>query len=414
MVSRLAKWSFLLLVFSLPFFRPLNFTIAGTRVPATDIIFVVTALLTAIAILRGELRLRYDRAFIGVVIYGAVLAVTAFFPEASVFKLIGEYYLFALCFLTFLHCGDIDFQQQVVITWVTATVLSCAFSLVGIAMFYAGWTTQEENYFLSHVGSLPAGNYPRVQSLFANPNMLCNYLNISIPLIWYAAKKAWVGKAVTIAAAIVSLVAALFTISPGLGGIAISLGLIGYAFGSGRKRRMIAVAPGILVALVVLGLTLVTSDTENTSQEVRLPFVQKRMEPSVRVLAWQDVVARVSESPLLGRGIGSRPAELKYQTLSGEKQLLTDAHNVYLDVLGQAGIIGLASFLLLIILIAWRKWSNDLVIVLGCAFVGTVLYQGLTGSYEDARHVWVLIGMILAASRVKAAENDASPASTEP
>ena len=51
-----------------------------------------------------------------VAIYAGVLGVTAFFPEASFVKLLGEYYLFALCFLTYLHCRDREFVRRVVVT----------------------------------------------------------------------------------------------------------------------------------------------------------------------------------------------------------------------------------------------------------------------------------------------------------
>jgi len=33
---------------------------------------------------------------------------------------------------------------------------------------------------------------------------------------------------------------------------------------------------------------------------------------------------------------------------------------------------------------------------LRAAFIGAFLYQSLTGSFEDARHIWVLIGLMAA------------------
>ena len=418
MVLKLAQCSFLLLIFSLPFVRPFSVSIAGLVVPTTDFIFLVTAGLTAVALIRREMDLRYDRAFLAVLIYAGSLSVTVVFPDASFVKLLGEFYLFGLCFLTFLHCGDPEFCRKILIVWLAATTVTCFLSLLGVVLFYAGMATESDNYFLSRVGSLPAGNYPRVQSLFANPNMLCNYLNVSIPLIWYALKKEWFSRSVVIAAFTISIIAAVFTMSPGLGGIALSLGLIGYLFCSGHKRRTVAVCAGALIAAGFLAMTLISPDTENTEQQIHLPFVEKALEPSVRVLVWENALARASEFPIFGRGIGSGPAQLKYQTLSGEKQLLTDAHNIYLDVLGQAGIVGLATFLFLIIQIFRRTYfgyrdPKDLVIVLGSAFAGSVIYQGLSGSFEDARHIWILIGMLIAVSSIKGGENDISQASKE-
>jgi hypothetical protein len=40
-----------------------------------------------------------------------------------------------------------------------------------------------------------------------------------------------------------------------------------------------------------------------------------------------------------------------------------------------------------------------MVIGLGLIFLNIFAYQGLTGSFEDARHVWVVLGLLMAASK---------------
>jgi O-antigen ligase len=87
--------------------------------------------------------------------------------------------------------------------------------------------------------------------------------------------------------------------------------------------------------------------------------------------------------------------------------LLTDAHNSFLSVAAQNGIIGLAAFLFLVGLLL-RRWIRELrttsftsiLALVGLAFLCSFVYQGLTGSYEDARHLWVLIGIFVAAERI--------------
>ena len=39
-------------------------------------------------------------------------------------------------------------------------------------------------------------------------------------------------------------------------------------------------------------------------------------------------------------------------------------------------------------------------IALAIAWLDAFVYQGLTGSYEDARHLWVLLGLFLASYRI--------------
>jgi len=43
------------------------------------------------------------------------------------------------------------------------------------------------------------------------------------------------------------------------------------------------------------------------------------------------------------------------------------------------------------------KGANIILTGLGLAFCSAFVYQGLTGSFEDARHLWVLIGLVPAA-----------------
>jgi hypothetical protein len=44
---------------------------------------------------------------------------------------------------------------------------------------------------------------------------------------------------------------------------------------------------------------------------------------------------------------------------------------------------------------------NALRLALGIAFLGAFAYQGLGGSFEDARHLWLLLGLFLAACRIE-------------
>ena len=39
--------------------------------------------------------------------------------------------------------------------------------------------------------------------------------------------------------------------------------------------------------------------------------------------------------------------------------------------------------------------------ILLIAFIAAFLYDGITGSFENTRHLWVLIGLILAVDRIK-------------
>ncbi|MEQ1922263.1 MAG: O-antigen ligase family protein [Pyrinomonadaceae bacterium] len=426
MAIKLSRYLFLLLVFSLPLVRPFNFRLFGLLVPYTDLIFLASFGLWCISIIRRETSLRIDRLFLFVGFYGVAFTISTFLsvdPTKSFYKLLGEYYLFGLCFLAFNLSVELRFQKQIVFAWLAGTGLTALASIAGFLLFYAGFKTNFDNYFLSHLGSLPSGNYPRIHALFANANMLCNYLNVSIVLILMTERLGWIKKRTAIILGAGTLFSALFSISPGLGGIALSIGIWFWVVGQKKWFARPALACGLILAVLAFAATLVSPDTGNTSQEVSLPFVDKKLEPSVRVLVWQDTLQTVREYPWFGKGTGMDVANTRYEALSGMQQLLPDAHNMWLNVLGQTGVFGFAAFVILLgYLISRSRFSVDngnskqyTHVALSVAFVGAFLYQGLEGSYEDARHLWVLVGLLGAVSVAGAnEENDTLPASTAP
>ena len=84
-------------------------------------------------------------------------------------------------------------------------------------------------------------------------------------------------------------------------------------------------------------------------------------------------------------------------------------HNLFLNVAVQCGLLGIAAIIFLIAHVARRTcrlpWDQHRLIQvgLGLAWLNAFAYQGLTGSYEDARHLWVLLGLIVVAGRTSTA-----------
>ncbi|MFQ5944719.1 MAG: O-antigen ligase family protein [Anaerolineae bacterium] len=76
-----------------------------------------------------------------------------------------------------------------------------------------------------------------------------------------------------------------------------------------------------------------------------------------RLAHWQAAVAMVSNNPILGVGIGNYPAAYPQFAVPGWPDALGHAHNYYLNVAAEAGLLGLAGYLSLwvgIALLAWR------------------------------------------------------------
>jgi O-antigen ligase len=111
--------------------------------------------------------------------------------------------------------------------------------------------------------------------------------------------------------------------------------------------------------------------------------------------------------------------EIGYVNPSGIYELLTDAHNTWLSVLVQCGIAGLVAFVAMITALlrgaslrASATTRDRLLSGLTMAFVAGVLYQTLAGSFENTRHIWVLIGLLAAVKALPASEASAPAPST--
>ena len=165
----------------------------------------------------------------------------------------------------------------------------------------------------------------------------------------------------------------------------------------------LAFGAGALALLAFLVVSTFTVD-QTSASTYSFSVGGTRVAPSHRLLAWGGAIETFAHHPIHGRGIGLGVAEVYVHTPSGTDELLTDAHNMFLNIAGQAGLAGLVPSLLICIAVVWRSLPFDLTdantmrTALGIAFVAAFLIQGLVGSFEDARHMWVLVGLIMASS----------------
>lgn len=98
-----------------------------------------------------------------------------------------------------------------------------------------------------------------------------------------------------------------------------------------------------------------------------------------------------------------------------------DPHNLWLSVLAQQGVLGLLAFsavvgALLIRFKPVRTCGSEIGVLrtgLELALVGGLLYPSLSGSFEDTRHLWVLMGLVASVqtlpSESRAPEGTPSP-----
>jgi O-antigen ligase len=202
-----------------------------------------------------------------------------------------------------------------------------------------------------------------------------------------------------LAAGLVAIgVAAGLTLSPGLGGLALALGV--WAWTSPRRvpsgaARRAALACGMLGAAGLAFLTCVS-----------LSF-SHGLHASARVRLWRQVASGFAHHPWLGAGLARRLALVIDVKPSGAIDRLTDAHEVWLSVAGQMGVLGVIA-LGAVVLVAVggtrpRLPTTPIPKALMLAFVGAFFYQGLSMSIEETRHIWLLVGLLAAVTQTVAA-----------
>ena len=399
--------------FSLAFMRPPIELLGFISVPS-DFVFLGMVSVWALLLALQRSRLVWDPAycFIGAYLLAMVAsAAAADVPSSSAAKLLTQVYLLSLPIIVCSLVRDEEMLRRAILWWLAGAAVV---SFAGLASLLA-FAVDRDNPILDYTrfgfGTLPPGNYPRLSLTFLNANMACNYLTVSLMLLLAARRQGWIGKLHFLLLLGGILTAALSTISPGLGGIALAVGLWMWMLKGrrGSTARLFLVG-GTVTAALFVGAMAVTPILHPTAPFlIHVPALDVVLAPAGRLMIWMDAGANVFENPLLGRGIGSDAVLVRYQNPSGHLEQLTDAHNNFLNIAVQCGLVGLAALVALIghmvrRTVPLRLPDNDagvFRVAVGIGLLNGLVYQGLGGSFEDARHLWFAFGLLLASGRIE-------------
>ncbi len=405
------QWLYLLFVVMLPFATLPELAGYAGNVQIADVVLLVTGVVWLVLWLARKRRIVWSPAYIFLAAYAVAVRLSAIFsirPEQSAVKLVGKFYLFAIVFLTINIVTSLDILKSVLRAWFIGSGILILLSLAGIAAFYLGLNDPNQNLVLHPIfGSLPPGRYPRIEGFFSYPSLLCNYLSLTATFLVLSVSMEWLSKRSAIAFGICLLVVDAFTLTPGLGGVFLAAGIFVWTKSERRIVGRLALSAGILVAALAFFAASVTLFS-HTAEGNSVPLAAGEISRSHRAEAWRTSFQSFLQSPILGRGIDVPVADSRFIDPSGNHQLLTDAHNTYLSVLAETGAVGFVAFAALIVLIfaglsrkvLLNHLSYSAALALIIALIDACLYQGLTGSYEDTRHLWVLFGVALAMIKI--------------
>ncbi|MEP7148498.1 MAG: O-antigen ligase family protein [Acidobacteriota bacterium] len=404
-IRRIVFGLFLLLIFSLGIMKP-SAEMCTLSLTPTDLIFPFVFVCWFAALTTGYYRFKRRAEFLAFALYFLALAISSIFsinPGLSFIKLTGHAYLILLAIMSASIVTSFGQLKLSLLAWVAGSLLPIAAALIGIIFFYfwpeSGWLPT----LTYHYGAVPVGNFPRISSTFVSPSMFCNYLTVTLILTLVSARLKWIGTRLAVAIVFAIAVAAIFTVSIALGGIILAAGFWLSITCSNKLLARVSLVFGGGLALVFLAIApFALSLGPGTS------FFD-RLIPSSRFLVWSDALNTFLSDPLTGNGVGTAVANVVFQNYDGSWSLLTDAHNIFLSVAAQSGIPGLLAMIAIIIVMLNAALSasngpeenNYIRRSLAIAFFVPFVYEGLTGSFEDARHLWVLMGLILAAKSIR-------------
>lgn len=403
------------LVFSLAFVYPF-FPIYDQRIPFTDFIFIAVFLVWIFGILTKRLTLKFHIFFGLLAFYLFTLLISVIFsndPRSSFLKFLGEVYLVFLTIIFFNFAENLERIKKLTLAWICGTSVVLLLGIFTIFLFYSGVENSFLNIFQNHYGTVPIGNYPRIKLTFFHSNMLCNYLSVSLLLTIAAGKMGWISGSFSKISIALILLIALFTFSPGLGGIALSLGIFYWLHFKSKScfsHAKISLTGGISIAGIFLILLIFAMQSHPDAPFVlRIPFIEKEVFASSRIMVWSAAFETFRNNFWNGIGLGEDVCRVRYLNPSGVLEDLRDGHNTILNVSAQSGILGFAAILAVKIYLAVKifKFKNMnlhtglLYNCFGIAILSAFIYQGLSGSYEETRHLWVLFGLFLATDKLK-------------
>ncbi|WP_427340374.1 O-antigen ligase family protein [Caloranaerobacter sp. DY30410] len=250
----------------------------------------------------------------------------------------------------------------------------------------------------------------RVFSVFGNPNILAEYLIMSIPisisLFWFTKKL--LKKLIFLVSSLILIVTLILTFSRG--------GWLGFAFGLlifvilVEKRLLLSLIPAGVLAIFIMPSSVIHRITTigNLSDSSN----------AYRIKVWTITLDIIRDNLITGVGFGYIPFRetfVKYiRTMN-----VYHAHNMYLETLAEMGIGGFVLFILFIFII--YKYAiitliknNDRylkTIIAGVlAGLSSVLFHGL---FENILYLpriiitfWLLISFILVAVRLSKNESE--------
>ncbi|MEY3297544.1 MAG: hypothetical protein RLZZ597_804 [Cyanobacteriota bacterium] len=291
--------------------------------------------------------------------WGAMALATAFSPVrgAAISGLI-KLTLNILLFLLIARVSRQARARNVLISTYLFTTLPVA--IYGLRQYFFGATALatwvDANSTLA--------NTTRVYSFLGNPNLLGGYL---IPAVMFSvmavfAWPRWVPKGLAVLTAAINILCLVLTLSRGawigflLGGfvlLALAVQYWSLWFTPFWRRWAMPLLLGGVAAFILLAVLSV----ESLRVRVLSLFVGRAdSSNNFRMNVWAAVLEMIRDRPILGIGPGNAAFNAVYPIYQRPRYTALSAYSVFLEVLVEAGIVGFAAFLWMLVVVFHQGW----------------------------------------------------------
>ena len=374
-------------------------------------------------------RLRWTPVYLPVLVFFAAASLSAF-TAVSMSAWINEWLKWAQILVLIALVLDLGAQtgRGAAREWIIfgLCVAASANALIGIYEYFGG---------SGALHLLVNGTHFRAFGTFGQPNPFGGFMGLIAPLALVSALgygwRVWQTWRKTARLPLISLVAVAFygaafallaigvyvSVSRGAWlAFAASLGVMGFALprktwigigliGAGVIAFVVLWSNGWIPQSIIDRLNTITQETFAITDVRGVTITTANYAVIERLAHWQAAVNMATANPLLGVGFGGYEAAYPEYSLMNWELALGHAHNYYLNVLAETGIIGLVSYLALwvtMFALTWRarRHPDWLARLTAVGLLGTWTYLAVHSLTDNLYvnnlfiHVGIMIGIL--------------------
>jgi O-antigen ligase len=404
-----------------------QFPIIGKKIQYSDVVFPFLFLAFIFSFLKQRIKWAKTYLFIPIFFYLLIHIVSVFNSTdilRSFLEISGVIYLMAMTFVVINIVRSKEVVNKVLISWMFALGIVLVCALIGLAEVYI-FKRHTSLFMLSYPAparyQLMHRIIPRVISTLRSPNMLMSYLIVSTGLLtcfWASTQKKTTKLLIGVLLSLAFFIT-IFTTSRGVLGLLICI-IIALSVFKKKKTLTMMIVRNLLsivaaVLFVAFTILIIWSPSKIVISDSAIPGERNLsidFHRTNKSYYYRYALAMVKDHPFIGVGSGNFNTSLTdyyYRDKNRDpyfKDFVTyDPHSTYLGLAAEIGLLGLLSFLGIIILFlkymydiyknSREQYLSNLALGIFASTVG-ILVQGIAMDVQNLRHLWFILGLGIA------------------